>query len=168
MSISIVTRPAPGLGTGVPLPAIIATILVGLALLASPQQAAAQQIPQDSASKSVAAALQAQWSAQVGRDTAALRNLLGDDIVYIHSNGLVEDKAGFIRTVATGSIVYHDIQPLEMTHWLVGTTVVGNGRVRVRVELGGRDLVLELLVTTVHARRDGRWQLVAWQSTRPQ
>ncbi len=146
---------------------MIATVL-SLAMLAGPYQVEPKRIPQDSTSKAVAAALELQWAAQVERDTAALRNLLGDDLVYIHSNALVEDKAGFIRTVATGTIVYHDILPLEMTYRVMGATVVGNGRVRVRVELAGRDLVLELLVTTVHARRDGRWQLVAWQSTRVQ
>lgn len=144
------------------------TILASLALFGEPQAAVLQRIPQDSTAKAVAAALQAQWTAQVVRDTVALRNLLGDDLVYIHSNALVEDKAGFIRTVATGTIVYHDVSPLEMTYRVMGATVVGNGRVRVRVELGGQDLTLELLVTTVHVRRDGRWQLAAWQSTRVQ
>lgn len=125
-------------------------------------------IPQDSAVAAVSATLQSQWRAQIARDTVTLRNLLGEDLVYIHSNALVEDKAGFLRTVATGTIVYHDISPLEMTHRVIGATVVGNGRVRVRVGLGGQDLALDLLVTTVHARRDGRWVLVAWQSTRVQ
>lgn len=123
---------------------------------------------QDTAARVVAAAQRAQWAAQVARDTAALRNLLGDDLVYIHSNALVEDKAGFLRSVATGSIVYRDILPLEMTYREYGTTVLGNGKVRVRVQLEGRELTVDLLVTTVHVRRDGRWELVTWQSTRAQ
>lgn len=123
---------------------------------------------QDSTARVVGATQRAQWAAQVGRDTALLRNLLGDELVYIHSNALVEDKAGFLRTVATGAIVYHDISPLEMTYRVYGTSVVGNGTVRVQVEMGGRALTLDLLVTTVHVRRDGRWELVTWQSTRAQ
>jgi len=147
---------------------MIAAAIVSLALFGGAGPAEGRPMPQDSVIAAVSAALQSQWRAQVTRDTATLRNLLGEDLVYIHSNALVEDKAGFLRTVATGTIVYHDISPLEMTHRVIGAVVVGNGRVRVRVGLGGQDLVLELLVTTVHARRDGRWVLVAWQSTRVQ
>jgi hypothetical protein len=108
----------------------------------------------------------ARFAAQVSGDTAALRRLLGDDLVYVHSNALVESKDHFIESVATRRIGYDSVVPLELTHRVFGTTAVGNGKVRVQVQMGGQTIRADLLFTTVHVRRAGRWQLVAWQSTR--
>ncbi len=116
----------------------------------------------------VHAADRARFAAQVSRDTAALRNLLGDELVYIHSNALIESKAHFIETVATGRIRYDEVVPLESTYRIYGATAVGNGKVRVRVQLNGQAVAVDLLFTTVHVRRQGRWELIAWQSTRAQ
>jgi hypothetical protein len=108
------------------------------------------------------------FRAQVARDTAALRNLLDDDLVYVHSNGLIESKAHFIETVATGRIGYDSLVPGQMVHRLYGSTAVGNGRVRAVVRMNGQNLAVDLLFTTVLVRRNGRWRLVSWQSTRAQ
>ena len=102
----------------------------------------------------------------VDRDTAALRRLLGDDLVYVHSNGLVESKDHLIETLAIRRMVYDSIVPLEMSHRIFGEAAVGNGKVRVQAQMGGQTLRVDLLFTTVHVRRRGVWQLVAWQSTR--
>ena len=108
------------------------------------------------------------FGAQVARDTAALRNLLDDDLVYVHSNALIENKARFIETVATGRIGYDSLVPVQMTHRLYGSTAVGNGRVRAVVRMNGQILSVDLLLTTVLVSRNGRWRLVSWQSTRAQ
>jgi len=111
---------------------------------------------------------QARFDAQVRRDTSALRRLLGDDLTYIHSNALVESKDHFIETIALGRIVYDSLVPVEMRRRVFGEAVVSDGKVRVQVQMNGQTVRADLLVTTVHVRRDGRWQLVAWQSTRDQ
>ncbi|MGE0439323.1 MAG: family 16 glycoside hydrolase [Gemmatimonadales bacterium] len=108
------------------------------------------------------------FKAQMTGDTTALRNLLGDELRYVHSNALIESKAHFIETVASGRIRYDDIAVVDMTHRLYGPMAVGSGKVRVAVTMGGQALAVDLLFTTVLANRDGRWQLVAWQSTRAQ
>lgn len=115
------------------------------------------------------AADRARFEAQIRRDTAALRTLLGDDLVYVHSNALVESKAHFLETVATGRIRYLAMVPLESRYRVFGTTAVGNGTVRVRVQVNGQEPVeVGLLFTAVHVQRRGRWELVAWQSTKAQ
>ena len=109
------------------------------------------------------------FRAQVARDTAALRNLLDEDLVYIHSNALIESKGHFIETVGTGRIVYNSLVPVHMTHRLYGSTAVGNGRVRAVVRMNGQPPVsVDLLFTTVLIQRSGRWRLASWQSTRAQ
>jgi hypothetical protein len=108
----------------------------------------------------------ARFEAQVKGDTAALRRLLGDDLTYVHSNALTETKDHFIESVAIRRIGYDSVVPLEMGHRVFGATAVGNGKVRVQVQMNGQTIRVDLLFTTVHVRRSGRWQLVAWQSTR--
>jgi ketosteroid isomerase-like protein len=144
-----------------------AALRLGILALAGALAAPAAARAQDPAA-AVRAAELARFEAQVTRDTAALRRLLAPDLVYIHSNALVEDRDHFIETVATGRIVYDSVTPLEMRHRVFGDAALGHGRVRVRVRMNGQDLGVDLLVSTVHMRREGRWQLVSWQSTRAQ
>jgi len=117
----------------------------------------------------VARAERDRFAAQVARDTGALRNLLDDDLVYVHSNALIENKGRFIETVGTGRIGYDSLVPVQMTHRVYGSTAVGNGRVRAVVRMNGQPpLAVDLLFTTVLVQRRGRWRLASWQSTRAQ
>jgi hypothetical protein len=127
---------------------------------------AAPGLAQESAAAEVRAAELSRFAAQTTRDTAALRALLDDDLRYVHSNALIESKAHFIETVATGRIVYDSVVPVEMTHKVYGQTAVGSGRVRVQVRMNGQVVRVDLLFTTVHVRRPEGWRLIAWQSTR--
>jgi len=129
---------------------------------------AAMARAQNSAKAEVRSAELARFSAQIRRDTAALRSLLGDDLTYIHSNALTETKSHFIETIVTGRIVYDSLVPVELDHRVYGNTAVGNGKVRAQVQMNGQTLKVDLIFTTVLVRRHGRWQLVAWQSTRAQ
>jgi hypothetical protein len=104
--------------------------------------------------------------AMMGRDTTALRSALADELSYTHSNGLVESKAMHLEAVGSGRTVYQTIGPRGMSYRQVGETVVGNGMVKSQGSLAGTAFDVMLRVTTVHIRRAGRWQLVAWQSTR--
>jgi hypothetical protein len=40
----------------------------------------------------------ARYAVQTGRDFFAMERLFADDPVYIHSNGVVDDKAGYIES----------------------------------------------------------------------
>jgi len=110
-----------------------------------------------STSARVRAAELERFDAQVKRDTIALKRLLGEDLIYVHSNGLTESKAHFIETVATGRIQYDSLVPLKLEHRIYGTTAVGNGRVHVQVEMGGQTVKVDLLFTTVLLERRGHW-----------
>jgi hypothetical protein len=108
----------------------------------------------------------ARFKAQVAGDTAALRNLLGDELVYTHSNGLTETKTHFLETIATRKIGYDSLVPVTLTHRVYGEAAVGHGKVRAQVQIGGQTIKMGLLFATVHVKRGNRWQLVAWQSTK--
>jgi Domain of unknown function (DUF4440) len=145
------------------------TTPLGISLLAQLGVALAMAGPlRGQASVEVERMERTRFTAQVARDTATLRAILSDDLVYIHSNGLVEDKNHFIESVGTGRIVYDSLVPSDLKHRVYGSTAVGTGKVRVQVQMNGQTVRVDLLFTTVHLKRGGWWQLVNWQSTRAQ
>jgi hypothetical protein len=100
-------------------------------------------------------------------DTTALRRLLADELVYTHSNAMVESRAHHLELIGGRRTVYESVMPIVMRYALYGPDVaMGNGVVKAKGILNGTPFDVILRVTTMHAWRDGRWQLVSWQSTR--
>jgi len=120
-----------------------------------------------SAQKTIVLSEQMRFSAQISQDTAALHRLLADDLVYIHSNALVETKTDFIRSVGGGGIRYlamSSTSPAEIRQW--GKTAVAVGIVSVRGLYQGTEFDMRLRYTSVYRKNKGIWQLSSWQSTR--
>jgi ketosteroid isomerase-like protein len=121
---------------------------------------------QDSAAEAVKAADTARFTAQTTNDFGALGRLLGDDLVYTHSSAAVDGKASFIDSMRSGTVKYESIEPREVQVRVYGTTAVVTGAGRFRVTARGQALDNQLRYTDVWVLRDGRWQMVSWQSTR--
>lgn len=119
------------------------------------------------AQRSLAASEQMRFEAQVSRDTAALGRLLSEDLLYVHSNALAENKADFIRSVASGSIQYLAMRKLQSTMAQIwGKTALLQGIVEVQGLYQGNAFAMTLRYTSVYRKEKGCWQLVTWQSTR--
>lgn len=107
------------------------------------------------------------FAAMMKRDTTALRRYLAEELVYTHSNGMVESRAEHLDAIGSGKTVYESIAPVQMSYrWYDQTIAVGTGTVKSRGSLNGTPFDVTIRVTTVHAQRDLQWQLVVWQSTR--
>ena len=100
-------------------------------------------------------------------DTTALRPLLADELVYTHSNATVETRDHHLEAIARRTTVYESLAPIVMRYALHGPDLaLGNGVVKAKGMLNNAPFDVILRVTTVHAWREGRWQLLSWQSTR--
>ncbi|MDX1942392.1 MAG: nuclear transport factor 2 family protein [Saprospiraceae bacterium] len=109
------------------------------------------------------------FKAQVERDTEALKVLLTDDLIYIHSNALTERKSDFLQSIKTGNIAYHSMQPEEgRSIRNYGKAGISNGIVHVMGILNGNLFDIRLRYTAVYIKQKGIWRLVSWQSTRIQ
>ena len=106
------------------------------------------------------------FAAMVAKDTTTLGRYLAAELVYTHSNALFETRADHLAAIAAGRTVYEAIGPVEMAYRMVGDLFLGAGIVTSKGSIGGTPFDVRLRVTTVHVERNGRWQLVAWQSTR--
>jgi hypothetical protein len=108
------------------------------------------------------------FAAMVKVDEPALKKLLSDDLTYVHSSGLFQNKAQFIADLKSGAIKYVSVTPSE-SDWKVrvlGSVAVVNGLAAVHVVDHGNDLIFRLRYTTVHSNQPGYWQMIAWEATR--
>ncbi len=99
-------------------------------------------------------------------DLESLAPLLADDLTYTHSNGQLETKDQFLESLRSGRMQYVKIDREGVRLRAYGNTAVITGRARVDVRSEGQDRSLSLCFTDVWVKRGGRWQMVAWQSTR--
>jgi len=103
------------------------------------------------------------------RDTAALEQLLADELVYTHSTGRVDSKAQFIHSIQSGDLNYLAMKHSNLDARVYGDVAVLTGRSAVKVKSPHTEnqiVDLDLRFLNVYAKRNGQWQQLAWQSTR--
>ncbi|MEO7134768.1 MAG: nuclear transport factor 2 family protein [Vicinamibacterales bacterium] len=105
------------------------------------------------------------FKAMVDGDVAMLDRLLAVELSYVHTSARIEDRHAFLYGIKSGKTRYSSIIPSEQQVHVMGTvaTVVGVAVVRGEEEQG---IDIGIRYTSVHVLREGRWQMVACQSTR--
>jgi len=115
----------------------------------------------------IAAAERALYRAMIAQDFAALRALLADDLVYIHSTAVSESKEAYLAGVAAGLYDYGAIETKHAKNWMHGDVVIRTGLVHMVVgERGKPKGAINLLFTLVWRRESSAWRLVLRQATR--
>jgi ketosteroid isomerase-like protein len=114
----------------------------------------------------VLATEQARFACMTRADTAALRPLLADDLLYVHSNALKENKLEHLEAIAAKRLVYREMVREEVRVRRFGGTALTNGTLQVKGELKDTAFDLRLFYTAVYRKKRGVWQLANWQSTR--
>ena len=114
-----------------------------------------------------------EWSAAVLRhDPAVVSRLLADDYVGIDGRGIVSTKDDEVREAApapAGSAPDWTItgeEVVDLSVRLYGDIAVVHGRVIEQVQEKDKKGTVQYRRTTVWARRDGRWQCVAFHGSR--
>jgi hypothetical protein len=104
--------------------------------------------------------------ALLANDFGALETLLGNDLTYVHSNGMLDTKASYIDSLRSGASRYLTMDMSDVSVRALSEDVaVINAKFEARVQVRGGEVNPKPRVLIVYARRDGRWQMVAWQST---
>jgi ketosteroid isomerase-like protein len=104
--------------------------------------------------------------AMAAKDIATLESILADDLVYTHSSARLDTKQSLIVGMTSGSTVYTSVEPSDVKAQDFGDTVVLTGVCQIKVTANGTPNAFGVRFTDVYARRNGRWQMVTWQSTR--
>lgn len=114
----------------------------------------------------VLATEQQRFEAMTRKDTAALKNLLSDDLTYIHSNAMSETKSVHIGSIGAGTLVYEKMTREKVSVRRYGKIAITNGTLKVQGILKGNPFELHLLYTAVYKKHRKHWQLLNWQSTK--
>ena len=104
--------------------------------------------------------------AMAAKDIATLNEVLGDDLIYTHSSARLDTKQSLIGAMQSGATVYTSVVPSDVQAQDLGDAIVLTGVAQINVTSGGKPNAFGVRFTDVYAKRNGRWQMVTWQSTR--
>ena len=103
--------------------------------------------------------------ATIAADIETLSEMIGDDLRYVHASGTDEGKQQYLERLASRHYVYKALVPGHRDFRVFGDVVLVNGHLGIEVISNGKDKLIQSRYLQVWALRDGRWQMVAWQST---
>ncbi len=106
------------------------------------------------------------FEAMIRADTAALKPMLAEELVYVHSNTLKENKLEHLTAIATHKLVYQKMDRELANVRFYGKTALVNGTLKVLGILNGNAFEVRLLYVAVYRKKQRMWQMVHWQSTR--
>lgn len=99
-------------------------------------------------------------------DAAALNELLADNLVYVFSTGIVENKAGQLKAIEHGTVKYEDdlhIRDVEIRAFSENAVVIGV--LESHIALNGERQHLVNRFTMLWVKNEFKWQMSSWQST---
>ncbi len=134
-----------------------------VALIGSVLSAGCNTVP---ALAEVEATERARFQAWTRADIDAIQPVLADDLVYCHSTGQCQTKAELIAALQSRETVYRSMEVLELHPRAAAGAVVVNGKLAVQAENRGQTAAFKGIYTDVYVKRNGRWQMIAWQSTK--
>lgn len=139
---------------------VLAALTASLALAEHAQPGATDQEQQ------AIIALEKAWAAAgPARDLAAYERILADDFLGQWADGSSSNKAETIESLRT-SDRYDAVTPGEMNVRFFNGIAVVNGKFSERAVSAGQNLTGKYAFTDVWIKRNGKWQCVAFQSTR--
>lgn len=107
-------------------------------------------------------------AAMMKNDYAALNKLMADDLIYRHSNGLVDTKQSYVDALKSGKSAYYSItyDEIKVKDLDANTALAFCKATFVTKAADGSKQTMPLLLLHVFRKNSGEWQLVAHQSAR--
>lgn len=115
--------------------------------------------------QAIEAADDERFRATAAYDWDALARILADELVYVHGNGHIDDKASLLASLGTRRVHYLGATRRDTRLRRFAEIAMLTGRITLRYELGGAARANDSTFLSAWALRDGRWQLVHWHST---
>lgn len=104
------------------------------------------------------------YAAMIAIDEKALTECFADDLIYVHSSGLVDTKASYIAAIKGGKFRYKKCERFEEKVRIYGNTALVTGRGAFEVDVDGTPRSLKLRYLNVWTDSGAGWKFVGWQS----
>ena len=107
------------------------------------------------------------WAqALLDEDVTKLETILSDNLQYTRSNGKVENKSGYLKSLRDGTTNYSLIKRDNTKIIVNGDTAIVTARWKAKLQnKPNPPLETTARYTHVYVKKDGRWQLTTHQST---
>ena len=99
-------------------------------------------------------------------DVETLDRIMSDDLIYTHASGLRQTKFDVIGTLGSSEMKYESITPYDVQVRMHNDTAIVAGRATINIKARGEKESFEICYLDVYVKQEGRWQMVAWQSSR--
>ena len=97
-------------------------------------------------------------------DFRKLDHVLADDLVYLHSTGVMDSKASYVKSLQSGKQKYVSGKINDLKIRVYGQTAVLNGDANFEFVTDGKPGKAHLKYTHVFVKGGKGWQLVSHQS----
>jgi hypothetical protein len=104
-------------------------------------------------------------AATTAADAKRLDAIFSDQLHYAHSNGKIDDKASYMKSLVSKATVYQSFDHKERTFVPAGPGIVlMKGHVIIGVLSNGQKAENDLNYLAVWREENGKWRFMAWQS----
>lgn len=104
---------------------------------------------------------QSRRDAALAGDVAALGQLMGDTLAYVHSNAACDSRDSYLQKIATGTIRYLTLEFADLQVRLSPGAALVTGQMRATVHRDGQDRAIRSVFLTVWLP-DGTPGRAAW------
>lgn len=109
---------------------------------------------------------EARQNALLKADIEALDALFADDLIYLHSTAVADDKQFFLDGLRSGKTKYLTIAYQPAEYRLGGNYALIFGKVDMQLEIAGEQKPVRAVIISTWRFEDQRWQMVTWQATK--
>jgi hypothetical protein len=129
-------------------------------------QIAAHASDKEKVEQQILKTLEQRGEAQIQRDFPTVERIMADECIYTHASSQTQSKAEFLADLKSGKRIYKALKNTDLHVMVYGGTAVLTGRSDISAVNDGKDVEVATKFLEVYQKRDGRWQMVAHQSTR--
>ena len=112
----------------------------------------------------VAAAIEKLRLAMISGKAADLGAVAGDNLIYIHSAGLVENKAEYVDNIASKRSVFVTIDLSDQSIKMNGDVAIARHTLFAKTNNGGVPGTVRIGIMTVWQKQKGEWKLIGRQA----
>jgi hypothetical protein len=102
----------------------------------------------------------------INQQTDSLALYLDDQLMYIHSNGMIETKEELLNNNKSGALTYYEVELTDARIRYKSETAILTGLCSMHAAMGENELKATLLITEVYVFINNRWQLISRHASR--